>query len=57
MPGSIPEMMNFQEIASASSKFLLNFNFPELRLNLLDKNTFVLIYNRFVKLTYVKVKY
>jgi len=46
MPGSVAEMMNFQETASATSKLLLNFNFPELRLNLLDKSTFELIYNR-----------
>ena len=49
MPGDIPEMANFQETASAASKFHLNFYFPELRLNLSDKNTFELIYNRLVE--------
>ncbi|XP_065067241.1 autophagy-related protein 2 homolog B-like [Rhopilema esculentum] len=46
MPGSIPEMNSFQDIASSSSKFFVSLSFPDLQLNLHEKSVFELIYNR-----------
>eukprot|EP00794_Sanderia_malayensis_P020264 gene20264-22250_t len=46
MPGSVGEMSTFQELASATSSFCIECYFPELKLNLQDKESFSLIYNR-----------
>ena len=47
MPGSVAEMNNFQEIASAAANLSISCYFPELKLNLQDKETFEVIYNRY----------
>ena len=46
MPGSIAEMNTFKDIASATSRYYISLNFPDLQLNLHDKDIFELIYNR-----------
>ncbi len=52
MPGSVAEMNAFQEMASATSNLCINCYFPDVKLNLQDKESFSLVYNRLYSLIY-----